>query len=148
MGKKIKERRIFGKKLLINIPAESTDNDVIVWRFDKIDKDGDFAFDINRKDFDTKMVFQKILEFSSMSWNELIPSDSRKSRHHILAKSSFSEKALMRIEHLKLEEYTDAFYSFALNSKARLIGIRKGAIFQVVWYDANHEFAPSEKKHT
>ena len=46
---------------------------------------------------------------------------------------------------MHLEEDADIIYSLALGSKERLIGIRKGAVFQVVWYDATHEFAPGKK---
>lgn len=61
---------------------------------------------------------------------------------------SNDKQATERINFMCLEEDTDSIYSLALNSKVRLIGIRKGATFQVVWYDANHKFAPSKLKNT
>lgn len=148
MGKKTSERRAAKEKLTVSLPPASTDNSVIVWSFEKIDRNGEFAFDLNRKDFNVEKVFQKILEFSTMKWCELIPSDERKSRHHLLKNAVFSKIAESRIRALGLEEKTDSFYSFALDNVTRLIGIRNGAICQVVWYDAKHEFCPSPKKHT
>ena len=121
---------------------------LIVWSFAKIDRNGEFAFNPNRKDFKLDDFLQKLLEFSTMKWSELFPPDERKSRHHALKESSLSKQALTRIEALKLDEEIDNLFSLALSGKVRLIGIREGAVFQVVWYDANHEFAPSTKKHT
>ncbi|MBR5913977.1 MAG: hypothetical protein IKZ58_06415 [Selenomonadaceae bacterium] len=148
MGKKFKERRTAKEKILISLPPASTDNCIIVWSFDKVDRNGIFSFDLSRKDLDIENLFQKILEFSTMKWCELFPTDKRKSRHHTLSKESLSKQALERIEVLKLDEDTDSIFSLALNNKARLIGIRNGAVFQVIWYDANHEFSISNKKHT
>ena len=103
---------------------------------------------MNRKDFDLEDFLQKLLEFSTMTWQELFPKDDKKSRHHPLSPESFSKQATERINFMKLEEETDSIYSLALNGQTRLIGIRKGTIFQVIWYDAEHKFAPSNLKHT
>ena len=127
---------------------ESNDDSVIVWSFEHIDRNGKFAFDIPRKDFKLEEFLEKLLEFSTMKWCELFPPDSRKSRHHPISRTSISQEAEERIQFMQLEEETDSLFSLALNGKTRLIGIRKGIVFQVIWYDSNHEFAPSKKKHT
>ena len=149
MGKKkFNERRKREEKFIVSKTPESNDNAVIVWSFEKVDRNGEFAFDLNREDFELEDFFKKLLDFSTMKWCELFPPDESKSRHHPLSESSLSKQALSRIKALQLEEDTDNLYSLALGGKVRLIGIRRGTIFQVIWYDANHEFAPSEKKHT
>ena len=147
MGKKTKERLVKKNKQTISSKSASTDNSVIVWSFERIDRNGEFAFDTNRQDFDVKDFLSKLLEFSTMTWQELFPKDDKKSRHHPLSPESFSKQAIERINFMKLEDETDSIYSLALNGQTRLIGIRKGAIFQVIWYDANHKFAPSKLKH-
>lgn len=148
MGKITKERRVDKRKITASPKFESNDNVIILWSFEKIDRNGAFAFDTNRKDFDVEHFFKKILEFSTMKWCELFPSDDKKSRHHPLSPDSLSKQAKERIFFMNLEEETDSIYSLALTGKIRLIGIRKGSVFQAIWYDANHDFAHSKLKHT
>ena len=56
--------------------------------------------------------------------------------------------AYSTIKTKRFEDKVDKLFSFALNNKTRVIGFLDGAEFQVTWYDANHEFCPSTKKHT
>ena len=150
MSKRFDERRASKNKLTKNPERISTDSEVCFWTFKKIDKDGDFAFDPQRQDFDTKDFLLKMLSYSQMTWREikLQTHDAGKSKNHELSSKSLSLKAKERISAKGLGEYEDALFSFALNNKVRVIGVRLGAEFQVVWYDANHDFAPSSKKHT
>lgn len=122
-----------------------------IWTFRNVDRDGKFAFNPNREDFDAEDFINKMLAYSNMTWQEIEKQthDDGKSKHHFLSNADkLSKDALARIEKKNLVDDVDSLFSFALNNTTRIIGIRKGAIFQVVWYDANHEFAPSEKKHT
>lgn len=148
MGKQTREKRASKRKETINKKQDSDDNSVILWSFDKIDRNGAFAFDVSRKDFDSEDFLMKMLCFSSMKWKDLFPSDVRKSRHHPLSAGSLSKEAQERINFMKLQEETDSIYSLALNGETRLIGVRNGKVFQVIWYDSKHEFAPSTKKNT
>ena len=118
----------------------------IVWSFSDVDREGRFAF--NPKAIDCKKLLEKILDFSSMKWSELVPTDGGKSPHHRLSPQALSVEAKARIKAKGLEEESDAIFSFRLSNKERLIGIRNGVIFKVIWYDANHEFAPSHLKNT
>lgn len=130
--------------------SPSSENEFIVWTFRNIDRDGKFAFDTNRKDFDFKNFVDKMLEYSKLRWRELREHthDENKSKHHFLSEDSLSESAIERINKKHFEDRTDSIFSFALNNKVRIIGLRDGVEFQVIWYDANHEFAISSKKHT
>jgi len=49
----------------------SSENEFIVWTFRNIDRDGKFAFDTSRKDFDLKNFVEKMLEYSQLKWREL-----------------------------------------------------------------------------
>lgn len=148
MGKKTKERQVKKNKPTVSLKTILNDNSVIVWSFERIDRNGEFAFDTSRADFDTEDFLDKLLKFSTMKWCELFPKDKGKSRHHSLSPESFSKQAIDRINFMELEGETDSIYSLALSGQTRLIGIRQGAVFQVVWYDSSHMFAPSKKKHT
>ncbi len=137
------------KKQVVKVQTDSTINETPIWRFDKIDRDGKFAFDLSRKDFKHQEVLQKLMEYGNMKWGEISKQQhdkSGKSKHHYLDIESLSHEAEIRINVKCLEEDTDRIYSFALQNLLRIIGIRDGAEFHIVWYDPNHEFCPSSKK--
>ena len=150
MGKRTAENHAPKNKLSKNPENFSTDGELCFWTFKNIDRDGRFAFNPNRRDFDAKDLVAKLIGYSSMTWREIKRQthDNGKSKHHEIDPSGLSKTAIERIKMKKLEENTDALFSFALSNKTRVIGIRKGAEFQAIWYDSEHEFVPSKPKHT
>ena len=131
-------------------PVISTDGGKIIWMFDKIDRSGNYAFDVNRADFDHKEVFGKMADYSSMTWGEVKRQthDDGKSKNHFPAPGSLSKEAVERLTAKDLEEFSDYIFSFALQNKIRIVGIRNGEKFHVLWYDPDHEICPSKKRHT
>jgi len=130
------------------LPAEDS---FITWTFRNVDNDGKFAFNPNRNDFNAKDFVEKMLAYSNMTQHEIKNQthDADKSKHHYLENlDCLSTEARQRIKAKQFEDKTDKLFSLALNNKTRIIGFLDGAEFQVVWYDANHEFCPSPKKHT
>lgn len=115
---KAKKDKIYVKE---SKPVISTDGENIIWLFDKIDRSGIYAFDVNRPG---------------------------KSKHHFLAPGSLSKEAVERLKAKDLEEFSDYIFSFALQNKIRIVGIRNGERFHVLWYDPDHEICPSKKRHT
>ena len=128
----------------------SSDGRKVVWVFDKIDKSGDYAFDINREDFNHKLFLDKLLSYSTMTWTDIKNQkhDDNKSKHHNYPFEKMSNSAQKRFEKLDLDEYSDNIFSFALTSKLRIVGFRENEKFYVLWYDDNHQIYPSAKKHT
>ena len=128
----------------------SYEDKVPAWMFDKVDKSGKFAFDINRQDFNHQKFLDKIVSYSSMTWAELKiqTHDNGKSKHHFLSVDDLSKDAQKRIEAMHLDEDTDRLYSIALENKLRIIGLRERDRFHVLWYDPQHDVCPSVKKHT
>lgn len=130
-----------------------SDGDKVVWVFDDVDKDGKFAFDLSAisKDKNLEIIFEKLLSYSSMTWGEVKKQthDNGKSKHHNLDVSKLSKEAQERIK-FKCSEQNDydSIFSFALQNKLRIIGIRDKYLFHVKWYDPNHMFCPSNKKRT
>lgn len=55
-----------------------------IFRFEKLDRNGSFAFDLNRTDFDAYDFLQKMINYSQMSWIEIEKQthDNGKSKHH------------------------------------------------------------------
>lgn len=125
-----------------------SENKLVIWRFDMIDRNGSFAFDLNRDDFYHKEVMEKMLEYSTMTWADIRKQthDRGKSKHHFLDGENLSPEAKERIKKMKLEQYSDMIFSFALQNKLRIVGIREHEHFHVLWYDPNHEICPSKKK--
>ena len=152
MSKKPKQKVSKNQRVKsITKPVDPTNSMCPVWGFEMIDRDGKFAFDLTRNDLNPKFLLDKLIGYSSMTWQEITrhTHDGGKSKHHRLEDlDRLSKAARERIERKNLSLELDALFSFALDNVKRLIGIRQGAVFQVIWYDANHEFAPSEKKHT
>lgn len=145
--KRLKQKQ---NKVIVKEP-QSTISNVIVWKFDEIDINGDFAFDVNRDDFNENEVFSKILSYSKMTWGQIKEHkhDNGKPKHHFLTDlTKLSEQAEERIKAKQFMDRTEYLYSLALTNTMRLIGFRNNDIFSVVWYDPHHKFCPSHKRHT
>ncbi len=128
----------------------STEGEKVIWRFDMIDRSGKFAFDLSRDDFRYKEILEKLIDYSGMTWAEVRRQthDNGKSKHHLLNVEFLSREAYERFKMRNLEEYSDSIFSFALQNKLRIVGIRKDEHFHVLWYDPEHEVCPSKLKHT
>lgn len=126
----------------------SSDRLYPVWRFDKLDRGGKFAFDLNREDFEHKHFLDKMISYSRLSWQEIkrqTHDKSGKSKNHFIPADELSKEAQERIKILHLEEYSDSIFSFAFLNKLRIFGYRENEYFYVLWYDPNHEIYPVEK---
>ena len=125
-----------------------TVNKKTIWLFDWLDNDGTFAFNLNRRDFDSRDFLEKMIAYSNMTWSDISRQthDDGKSKHHYLPYNGLSKDAKDRIKAKHLSEHTDAIFSFALQNLIRIIGIRDGAFFHVVWYDPRHEFYPTKRQ--
>ena len=47
----------------------SSENMKSIWMFDKIDRSGDFAFNLSR--IDHKEFLEKLIDYSNMTWREI-----------------------------------------------------------------------------
>lgn len=123
----------------------------ITWTFDRVDMDGEFAFDLNRieENEHVREILEKQVSFSKMSWQEIKTAthDAKgKSKHHNLEIESLSAEAKRRIEKLQLsEDDRDSIFSFALQNKLRIVGIKEEPFFHVLWYDPEHKVCPSKR---
>lgn len=149
MRKNTKRNYYKSKKQTVKGNNGSSDGQKVIWLFDDVDKDGMFAFKLDRieKDSNLKEIFDKLLDYSSMTWSEVKKQthDDGKSKNHNLDVEKLSKDALDRVE-FKCKENDDSIFSFALQNKLRIIGVRENNFFHVKWYDPNHQFCPSRKK--
>lgn len=130
----------------------STDSQQPIWDFSNIDNDGVFAFKLDREDMDSAFLLDKLLQYSKMTWRDIKSAthDKKgKSKNHVLDYKGISKAGKERIDakHIEPEDY-DIIFSFALENRERLIGLKRNRVFQIIWYDSQHEFYPSKKKHT
>lgn len=144
-----KETKIISKtKIKSTIQNKTnTDTEKSIWRYDMIDRNGKFAFEVSRPDFNHKDYLEKMINYSSMTWAEIKKQthDKGKSKNHFLPFEKISKEARIRFYELQLNEFEDAIFSFALNNLTRIIGIRQNQFFFVLWYDVNHEVYPTLK---
>ena len=128
-----------------------------VWMFTKIDRAGDFAFDVLRPDFRHAEFMAKMIDYSNMTWAQIKHQthDDGRSKHHAISFDSLSKAAQDRFVAKKLDEDaqsldddSDVLFSFAFTNMLRIIGLRKGEKFYVLWYDSEHKVCSSYKKHT
>ena len=77
-------------------PPLSTDNAKQVWVFNSLDRDGHFAFNIERKDMNHKEILAKIISYSSRTRSEIkqeTHGSDNKSKNHYLTYTALSDEA-------------------------------------------------------
>lgn len=117
------------------------------FRYDYIDKNGKFAFDVERSEFDTHEFMSKMINYSRMTWDEIkrqTHGKRGKSKHHYLDPKGLSKEAKDRLEVMELADYVDDLYSFAFAGMLRIVGIKIEDNFYVLWYDPEHRVYPSK----
>ena len=135
-------------KPVIDIENTIKDTDKPVFLFDCLDKNGKFAFRLDRKDFDAKSILQKIINYSNMTWREIRGQthDNGKSKHHSISDiTRLSDEATNRLEAMEKEDEADSLFSFAFTNLIRLWCLKKGKYFHILWYDSKHEVYPTKK---
>lgn len=127
-----------------SIIKESTNNKMPIWDFSNIDNDGPFKFTSEKIDV---KLFLKILDFSKLTWQQIRAQthDKGKSSNHYLDYEGISKKGKDRIK-IKIisDDDIDMIFSLRLNNLPRLIGLKRYQVFEVIWYDKNHEFYPAK----
>ena len=113
-----------------------------VWQLSLIDSDGGWGWKKIGKDRWLNLVLPKLRDFEKMTWAEIEGSQS-----HFINTNSISKDAQKRLADLNLDDL-DQVFSLRLQGKPRLIGKRIGYIFQIIWFDFDHEVCPSKKKYT
>lgn len=89
------------------------------------------------------MALDKLSAFETMTWAEI-----EGANHHFLNPESLSKGATKRLAEIQKDEHQDRLFSLRLKGRARVIGIKYDACLHLLWWDPDHEVAPSKKKHT
>jgi hypothetical protein len=123
------------------IDAENSSKGSPIWRFGILDFDGEWHWNLDAATL--RNVRDKLVGFESMTWAEI-----EGKRHHYLSAGSVSKTALDRLEEIRQDDAADLLFSLACSGPERLIGIRAGREFRLLWWDPEHEVCPSSKKNT
>lgn len=133
-----------GRKIRKEFKPESFDQMKPSWRLGWLDKDGRWGWDSISKADLWDHIHRKLVQFETMTWAEI--KKNKKNNHSILVKDLVQE-AQDYLLNQKLDDY-DKVFSLRLSSKKRIFGIRKKAIFNVLWYDLDHAICPAHLRHT
>lgn len=92
-------------------------------------------------------VLSKLADFESMTWREIKQQQrggSGKSSNHFIDDNldKLHTDARKRLRELQI---TENVFSLSIENKVRIYGILQSRVFEILWYDNEHEIYPVEK---
>lgn len=124
--------------------ANSFYRKIPVWRFYRNDRYHDTWSIRNCCNFNED-VMDKLHDFEGQTWNDIINTNGVDTNHYVET-HKLIKKAQERLQDLNIFE--DQLFSLRLNGKTRLYGVLENGVFNILWFDSEHEIYPSKKKHT
>lgn len=112
------------------------------WRFMRADKERW----IITEDF-VEHILPFLASFETMTWQEILSASKGHgsgSKNHEIEVSKLIRDAQKRLEELRI--YDDTLTSLRFGGKPRLWGNREANVFNILWYDAEHEICPSNRR--
>lgn len=94
-------------------------------------------------------AIEKLQLCESLTWGDMIQVYGGKTEgnnHHFFSIEELPKDKRLYLS-AKFQEHDQAF-SFRMDGKKRLIGVKDRAVFYVLWYDPEHEILKSEKRYT
>ena len=124
-----------------NLDPDGTNDQTPVWSLAVFDHQGPWGRERCSKDDSLwKEIYPKLRNYETMTWGEI---ERNKKRDHSVPVEGIVKEALERLAELKLDDIDDLF-RFRLSGKMRVWGIRIGRVFQLLWWDPEHEIWPVE----
>lgn len=150
-GPKVKEQPSAGTPKIGNEP-ESYDRHKISWQFGKLDISHERWgwHNFSHQHFWDTFTQRDLKHIESMTWAELRSATGGRARgtnHHAISVDDLCREAQEQLEVLNLDDQ-DQVFSIRLTGTTRVVGIRAGSAFQVLWYDENHEICPAGMRHS
>jgi hypothetical protein len=150
MGKKSKKNKpTFGfnpktEKIPRGLSLADREQDKTVsWNIAILDKDGPFGWGSLDLDMFWKHIKLRFAEFEKLTWDEIF----QNRLHHRVQVENICPEARRRLCEIELDDY-DELVSLGITNVARVLGVRNGFKFSVLWWDPQHQVCPSHKKHT
>ena len=98
------------------------------------------------KDF--KEIFEKLKEYESMKWEEIMKASGGKktgNNNHFVSIDGIIKEVKDYLNEIRSDDF-DELFSLRLNGRKRLYGILNDKVFKIVFYDRNHVIYPCHKK--
>jgi len=131
------------KTSIENIPKSLKEKSP-VWVFSKIDIYGKWGWiNLDRHTL-TQVILRKIKKFETMKWGEI---QKQRSKHHSMPVANICSDAQKRLKEIGIFDI-DELFSFNINGKKRIWGLKDRFIFEVLWWDPEHEVYPVPLRHT
>jgi hypothetical protein len=118
-----------------------------VWQISKIDNQGKWGWSSIGKDRWEKLILPHLISRETMTWAEIENQkhgSKNKSCNHEIAVSHLCEEAKDRLYAFKRDD-CDELFSLRVNGKTRIFGNRDGRVFQIFWFDFEHEICPTTR---
>lgn len=115
------------------------------WLLSRLDLDGHQDGSFGWHDLDAaslRGLLAKLQSAERCTWQDLERQGS-----HFLTYEKLAKQARDRIAERKIAE-TDCIYSLRCTGEYRVIGLRFGDDFYLIWHDPGHRFCPSKKRGT
>lgn len=92
----------------------------------------------------TNVINPKLTNFVTMKWHEIeaAVTDSGHRMHHSMEIERLCDECQTRL--LELERVDGDIYRFRLGNKRRLWGFRMLHVFEILWYDPEHNVYPTD----
>lgn len=100
----------------------------------------------NCKNFNEE-ILDKLISFEGQTWAEIQSASGGRrngTNSHFEDIAILCKDAQRRIEELHLD--IDQVFSLRLTATLRIYGILENGVFNVLWYDPNHEICPAVKR--
>ena len=117
-----------------------------VWAFHFCDTDHE-RWSINKEHRFTEDIFTKLISFEGMTWAEIQTASGGKAsgtNNHFENICEMIPEAQKRAAELKLD--CDQLFSLRITGIKRLYGMLIDGVFNIIWFDPEHEIYPSKKK--
>lgn len=122
--------------------------------FEYADRDGEWSWGQERnwcsqqaKDGSGCAIRLTMNDMCQLTWAEIFSQTTggkdRHKKHHSQSWESICNEAQQRW--IDIDRTEEELFRFRIGSKQRIWGVRQGATFFVVWWDAEHQIYPTEK---
>lgn len=129
----------------LDVDKDAYRKETPVWQVSKIDNESEWGWKYIGKDRWEKTILPHLVSRESMTWAAIeLQTHGKKNKtcNHEIKVSDIIPAARKRLEELRRDDY-DVLFSLRVNGKIRIWGNREGRIFQIFWFDFEHEICPS-----
>lgn len=128
----------------LNISGGEVNGRHLTWRLSWLDKDGPWSLnEISRQTMIELM--SKMVSFESMTVGEIFSTGSEHGKSYSVA--DLPPDAARRMKDIRRDD-EDQIHRLRCGGSERLYGIMREHVFNVLWWDPEHQVWPSKKKNT